>query len=139
MNRTPTPAAEPVGRDGFTPTERTWLQAVHRDLAGFWPTVRDLVVWLDEQNGRSDHETAMRLMKLTEEAGEVVQAYVGVTGQNPRKGDTHKPADVAGELCDVIVTAAVALHQWTDDPAGTLAAKLRKIAERAGRTGAVAS
>lgn len=98
-----------------------------------WRTIADLVGWLDERNGRGDHETAMRLMKITEEAGEAFQAYIGLTGQNPRKGVTHSRADVADELCDVIVTAAIALHLFTDDPAGAFEAKLRRVAERAGR------
>lgn len=34
-----------------------------------WQTVRQLVAWLDRANGTGPHETAMRLMKLTEEAG----------------------------------------------------------------------
>jgi phosphoribosyl-ATP pyrophosphohydrolase len=62
----------------------------------------------------------MQLMKITEEAGEVVAAYIGMTGQNPRKGITHAPADVAAELCDVILAAATVLHRFTDDPAAVL-------------------
>lgn len=96
-----------------------------------WSTIRGLVDWLDVRNGRSDHEIAMRLMKITEEAGEVAQAYAGVRGQNPRKGITHTRADVQDELCDVIVTAAVALASIADDPEDVLTAKLAKIANRA--------
>lgn len=95
-----------------------------------WQTIRDLVAWLDRENGRSPHETAMRLMKIGEEAGEVMQAYIGMVGQNPRKGTTHTSADVADEPCDVILTAAVALHQFTDDPAAHFDAKLRKVTAR---------
>lgn len=95
-----------------------------------WDTIRRLVAWLDQANGTGEHETAMRLMKLTEEAGEVMQAYIGTVGQNPRKGVTHTRADVADELCDVIVTAMVALHRFTDDPEKHLAAKIQKIADR---------
>ncbi|MBB1252882.1 hypothetical protein H3146_05810 [Streptomyces sp. OF3] len=102
-----------------------------------WTTIRALVDWLNRENGASDHETAMRLMKLTEETGEVMQAYIGTTGQNPRKGTTHSRADVADELVDVIVTAAVALHGFTDDPAALFADKLGRIAARVGVTGGV--
>ena len=99
-----------------------------------WTTIRALAAWLDNANGRSDHETAMRLMKLSEEVGEVMQAYIGATGQNPRKGHTHTVADVADELCDVIVTAAVAMCLFTDDPAAHFDTKLQKIAARVGVT-----
>ena len=95
-----------------------------------WAAIRQLVSWLDQKNGLGDHETAMRLMKLGEEVGETMQAYIGVHGQNPRKGVTHTPADVADELCDVIVTAMIALHRFTPDPEQHLADKLRSIAAR---------
>jgi NTP pyrophosphatase (non-canonical NTP hydrolase) len=91
-----------------------------------------LVGWLDRQNGRSQHEISMRLLKLVEESGEVAQAYIGSVGQNPRKGVTHTSADVADELCDVIITAMVALVSVADgNPDDILAAKLAKVAKRA--------
>nr|WP_312866964.1 MazG-like family protein [Streptomyces zagrosensis] len=90
------------------------------------------MAWLDAANaarGRAE-ETALRLLKIAEESGEVMQAYIGLTGQNPRKGVTHRRADVAAELCDVILTAAVALHDFSDDPAATLDAHVRNVAHR---------
>lgn len=96
-----------------------------------WSTIRGLVDWLDSRNGRGDHEIAMRLLKVTEEAGEVAQAYLGVHGQNPRKGITNIVPDVQDELCDVIVTAAVALASLVGNPEDVLTAKLAKIANRA--------
>lgn len=95
-----------------------------------WAAIRRLVDWLDGANGTAEQETAMRLMKLTEECGEVMRAYIGMTGQNPRKGHTHESADVAGELCDVILTAAVALHRFSDDPAAALDERIREVARR---------
>ncbi|WP_435597101.1 MazG-like family protein [Streptomyces anulatus] len=96
----------------------------------YWPTIDGIVAWLDEQNGRSQQEITLRLLKLTEEAGEVAQAWIGATGQNPRKGITHTAADVADELCDVIVTASVALASLVDDPGAHLDAKVARIAAR---------
>ncbi|MBI0300464.1 MazG-like family protein [Streptomyces sp. PRKS01-29] len=97
-----------------------------------WATIHRLVDWLDRENGRSPHEVSMRLLKLVEESGEVAQAYIGMTGQNPRKGVTHTAADVADELCDVILSAAVALATIADTNAeATLNAKLTKVAARA--------
>jgi NTP pyrophosphatase (non-canonical NTP hydrolase) len=86
--------------------------------------------WLDRCNGRGDHQDAMRLMKLAEEAGEVCRAYTGMHGQNPRKGTTHTRVDVADELIDVAVSALVALHLFTDDPQAAFEAKLAKIRAR---------
>lgn len=99
---------------------------------GQWATIQGLVDWLDAANGRSQDEITLRLLKLSEEVGEVSQAWIGVAGQNPRKGVTHTREDVADELCDVIVTAAVALTSLLADPAGHLNAKLAKIAARSG-------
>ncbi|MGA5182994.1 MazG-like family protein [Streptomyces pseudogriseolus] len=95
-----------------------------------WQTLRAIVDHLDTVNADNPAETDQRLLKLTEEIGEVAQARIGMTGQNPRKGITHGPDDVAAELCDVIITAAVALHSFTLDPAAALAAKLAKAASR---------
>ncbi|MGW7053090.1 MazG-like family protein [Streptomyces sp. NPDC054887] len=96
-----------------------------------WKTINGLVEWIDGENGRDAHEVAMRIMKVTEEAGEVSAAYIGMTGQNPRKGVTHTVEDVQDELCDVILAAAVALASLTDKAQDVLDAKLAKVAARA--------
>lgn len=95
-----------------------------------WSTIKRLVAWLDQENGCDNREFGLRLLKLTEEAGEVAQAWIGVQGQNPRKGVTHTMVDVQDELCDVIVTAAVALASIEEDPASFLDRKLAKIEAR---------
>ena len=56
-----------------------------------WRHVATLVAWLDAANPRTDHEIACRVMKLAEETGEAVAAYIGMTGQNPRKGTLCHP------------------------------------------------
>lgn len=71
----------------------------------------------------------MRLLKISEEYGEATQAYLGMEGQNPRKGFTGETkTDVANELCDVLMATMVALHDYTTDPAeffeGFLAGKV---------------
>ncbi|RSS37960.1 hypothetical protein EF902_31560 [Streptomyces sp. WAC05858] len=95
-----------------------------------WAAARQSAAWLDAANGRGEHETAMRLMKLVEETGEVMQAYIGMVGQNPRKGITHKPEDVAAEVCDVILSAAVALHRFVDDPEQAMAEHAARVVAR---------
>jgi NTP pyrophosphatase (non-canonical NTP hydrolase) len=97
-----------------------------------WSTIRNLVAWLDTNNGRTDAEITLRLLKITEEAGEAAQAWIGVQGQNPRKGVTHTHPQVQDELCDVIVTAAVALASLIDNPQDVLNNKLAKIANLRG-------
>jgi NTP pyrophosphatase (non-canonical NTP hydrolase) len=93
-----------------------------------WPTIARLTAWLDDRNGSSTPETSLRLLKVTEEAGEVASAWIGMTGQNPRKGVTHTAGDVADELCDVITAAMVALATIKQDPAAHFARKVAQIA-----------
>lgn len=63
-----------------------------------------------EANRRRDPEaqTWGRIAKVMEELGEVAQAYIGVIGQNPRKGISHSWDDVEHELLDVALTALTA-------------------------------
>ena len=68
-----------------------------------WGTVEQIVNWLDTSSILPpETEKLLRIMKLTEEAGEVTQAVIGTLGQNPRKGVTHTWEDVQAELCDVV-------------------------------------
>lgn len=92
-----------------------------------------VVRWLDSTNPRTDHEVALRIMKITEEAGEVVSAYVGMTGHNPRKGVTHTLDDVRRELCDVIVSATIALAALAGDGDDAEQILNRHLATRYGR------
>lgn len=96
-----------------------------------WDTVGQLVEWLD-RNSTLPPETAtlLRLMKLSEEVGEVTQAVIGALGQNPRKGVTHTWDDVTAELCDVMVTAMVALSTITPDARRVFAQRLDYVATR---------
>lgn len=93
--------------------------------------------WIDAGNEHRDPEaiTWGRLAKIMEEGGEVIEAYIGLTGQNPRKGATHSREDVLDELLDVAITALGA-YEHLDEHRGEsireLGLKLTKIVERAG-------
>jgi NTP pyrophosphatase (non-canonical NTP hydrolase) len=96
-----------------------------------WETVRRLVDWLDAHSeGAAETAALLRVLKLSEEVGEVGEALIGVLGQNPRKGVTHTWADVHSELCDVILSAMVALATLTPDASSVFAARLAVVAER---------
>lgn len=76
-----------------------------------------------------------RLAKICEEAGEVITAFIGMTGQNPRKGVHKTLDDLLGELMDVAVTALGAYEHMTGHQGVALVAlhqKLRFISQRAG-------
>ncbi len=57
----------------------------------------------------------IRILKLTEEVGEVAEAYIGIHGFNKRKGTHRTPDDLLDELADVIITAAVAMSAVAGD------------------------
>lgn len=56
-----------------------------------------------------------RLSKIGEELGEAIQAFIGATGQNPRKGIVNSEDDVDEELVDVMLTALLCLQHRTKD------------------------
>ncbi|MFI2077536.1 MazG-like family protein [Streptomyces triculaminicus] len=106
--------------------------------------VRAVSQWIDDSpdNRVRDAEALLwgRVAKVSEEAGEVVAALIGATGQNPRKGVSATMGDVERELLDVAMTALCAvahLHADDDTPAdvmGLLQAHVVAVAERAGLT-----
>jgi NTP pyrophosphatase (non-canonical NTP hydrolase) len=95
---------------------KAWLEGRERHLGEDLDEMdRKLDVtcqWIDESpaNASRDPEarTWGRLSKVAEEAGEVISAFIGVTGQNPRKGVSDTMDHVVEELLDVAVTALVA-------------------------------
>ncbi|MFJ2776510.1 MULTISPECIES: MazG-like family protein [unclassified Kitasatospora] len=96
-----------------------------------WESVDELVAWLDAESAASpQEERLLRILKLSEEVGEVGAAVIGATGQNPRKGVTHSWEDVQHELCDVVFTALVALRTLTPDAARVFAERLAYVERR---------
>ena len=96
-----------------------------------WAAIDDLWAWLDANETQPGREALLlRMLKLTEEVGEVAQAVIGATGQNPRKGTTHTWDDVQAELCDVVLTAMVALRTLTPDAQEVFTAHLERVRER---------
>src|SRR5437764_13141113 len=101
-----------------------------KSTIALYAAVRDATNWLDEHNGADQAELAARILQLVEEAGEAAAAWIGATGQNPRKGTTHTYADVATELADAAFTALVAIESLGHDPARLMAACAAKVSAR---------
>ncbi|WP_247615379.1 MazG-like family protein [Streptomyces tagetis] len=98
---------------------------------GLWDGVAALCHWLDANEPVPGREgLLLRVLKLSEEVGEAAQAVIGVTGQNPRKGVTHTWQDVEAELCDVALTALVALRTLTPDAQEVFARHLTAVTNR---------
>jgi phosphoribosyl-ATP pyrophosphohydrolase len=82
--------------------------------------VERLDVWLDVNVSKQYLEQPLaqdwaRIAKIGEEYGEAVQAFIGCTGQNPRKGFTNSRVDVINELADTLFTALLAIQHMTKD------------------------
>ncbi|SED36034.1 NTP pyrophosphatase, house-cleaning of non-canonical NTPs [Streptomyces sp. 3213] len=99
--------------------------------ADLWTGVEDLWTWVDTNRPLDGQEgLLLRILKLSEEVGEVSEAVIGVTGQNPRKGVTHTWDDVQAELCDVVITALIALRTLTPDAQEVFTRHLARVRER---------
>ncbi|WP_240917785.1 MazG-like family protein [Phycicoccus sp. HDW14] len=81
--------------------------------------------------------TWARVAKIAEECGEVVAAYIGVTGQNPRKGVAGSMDDVVDELLDVALTALAAVEHLTGHRGEALGLLNRKIVRTGIRAGVI--
>lgn len=93
--------------------------------------------WVDDANAHRDPEarTWGRVAKITEEAGEAIEALIAATGQNPRKANTSDWQPVVEECLDVALTALGAVEHLTGnggDSFGLLLRKIRSVATRAG-------
>jgi predicted house-cleaning noncanonical NTP pyrophosphatase (MazG superfamily)/NTP pyrophosphatase (non-canonical NTP hydrolase) len=75
-----------------------------------WDEAGRLTDWL------GDIPVEAQLLKLSEEVGEVAEAYLGLHGFNRRKGADRTQEDLVGELADVIITASVAMVRLAGGP-----------------------
>ena len=101
------------------------------NTADVWAGIDALWTWVDTNRPLSGQEALLlRMLKLSEEVGEVAEAVIGATGQNPRKGVSHTWDDVRSELCDVVITALVALRTLTPEAREVFTRHLAGVTER---------
>lgn len=77
-----------------------------------------------------DMSLASQIIKIGEEYGEVCAAWVGYSGQNPRKGRTHTSEQVAEELADVAITAMLAIEALGGNAVREIDAKMMVAFDR---------
>lgn len=70
------------------------VTAISRLIDGSYPTDLD-----------AEAHRWRRCIKVAEEVGEVTEALLGLSGENPRKGVTHDIGQVRKELLDVALAA----------------------------------
>lgn len=96
-----------------------------------WDTVDRLRDWLDaESPATGGNAKPLRVLKIGEESGEAAEAMHGTMAANPRKGASHTWEDVHKELCDVTITAMIALASLTPDARKMFDDRLQHIADR---------
>jgi excisionase family DNA binding protein len=81
-----------------------------------------------------DVPAEIRLLKITEEVGEAVEALLGMQGRNPRKPSRTRD-DLLDELSDVIIAAAIAMAGVAGDVSQArdhLERRLAAVCQRAG-------
>ncbi len=78
-----------------------------------------------------------RVGKVGEEFGEVMEAMVGWTNDNPRKGQTHSLDDVTTELLDVATAALGAVEHLTSNNGEALGMLRDHVRSRVRRAGIV--
>lgn len=72
----------------------------------------------DGLRGGSLGQDWARVAKMAEEVGEAIDALIGLTGQNPRKGYYKTWDDLYDEIADVILTGVYCfMHFTTEDNA----------------------
>jgi hypothetical protein len=76
-----------------------------------------------------------RIGKTIEEIGEVISNFIGITGQNPRKGVYSNMDEVLKELCDVSLTGLYAIQHFTKDKDRTLRLVLERSHHHCERVG----
>lgn len=97
-----------------------------------WDRIGLIRQWLDDeapQAGGGDRRL-LRVLKISEEVGEVAEALHGALGANPRKGASHTWDDVRKELVDVAVTTLVALATLSEEPEKLFDERLRQLVGR---------
>lgn len=98
----------------------------NRETWDMFADIAAITRWLDANTPDSPQEDATRVMKAGEEIeeayralavidvafGRAVTAYIGFTGENPRKGVTHTLDELATELADIAITAMCAIAHF---------------------------
>lgn len=107
-----------------------------------WQVIELVDMWLDSSvNGdyldQPLGQDWARISKIAEELGEATAAFIGITGQNPRKGIHGSMDDLLDELADTALTAILAIQHFSKSSADTrqrLMSKQEKIYQRINRT-----
>lgn len=107
-------------------------------------SVQEVDAYIDRNTAQAYRDQPLaarwgRVAKVAEETGEVIEALIACTGQNPRKGVCGTEDDVLKELADVWLTAACAIQSITKDVERTQEVLAAVVNKAVGRMGQVTS
>ena len=99
------------------------------------PAIVRIDKWLDdnvseEYKAQPLAQDWARVAKMTEELGEAIDAFIGLTGQNPRKGYYGTRDDLLDELADAALASILAIQHFTKDEAETVVILITRLAYR---------
>lgn len=88
--------------------------------------------WLDDYVSQTHKDQPLaqdyaRLLKIGEEFGEAIRAWIIHTGQNPRKPQQDMMVELLAELADVACTALLCMQHFTKDQIVTGAVLVGKV------------
>jgi len=101
--------------------------------------IYELNEWLDRDASLVYHNQPIaqdwaRLSKVIEELGEAINVFIGLTGQNPRKGHYGTMGELNKEILDTAITAILCYQHFNpdDDVMFCLEEAIRVMHTRAG-------
>lgn len=102
--------------------------------------VEAMDAWLDENCGQAYKDQPLaqdwaRVAKGAEELGEAIDALIGITEQNPRKGMYGTRDDLLIELADQCLTGIYAIQHFTKDTDATWFIVTNRAEHHAARIG----
>lgn len=114
--------------DGAQALKETRMEPANTDGRAVL-AIADQLSAMDGLDRRDRYVEAMRVAKVFEEAGEAMQALIAYHNVNPRK-PPGSLGDVIKELCDVALTAKVAIENFGADADAALATRERQVLDR---------
>lgn len=98
----------------------------HQEDTIDWQAIDLIDRWLDSEvhPDYQDQPLAQdlaRVAKVSEESGEAISAFIGMTGQNPRKGVINSSDDLFTELAQTALTAILGIQHFAKNTTVTRA------------------
>lgn len=122
----PSPDTSNAELRAFIEGDGSYVQTRRRSTV---TTIADLLSAMDGLNRADRYVEVLRVAKVFEEAGEAIQALIAYHDVNPRK-EAGPISDVIKELCDVALSAKIAVENFGFDAEWQLALREDDVLQR---------